>query len=190
MTMRWTAALSILALIGATPAAAQDRVARPFEGGSVTLIVGVDGANRFSDWSAGATYGGQIGYDWQRNGLVVGVEGELTGSSNRQCSVRYSTSGGNSSLCVTTGRDAYVGGRIGTPIGDATLLYGKAGYTNVEQTFSARQTTSGTVDGFRLGAGIEHRVSDRSTLKAEYRYANYDGSYDRHQAVVGLGFRF
>ena len=74
--MRWTAALSILALIGATPAAAQDHVARPFEGGSVTLIVGVDGANRFSDWSAGATYGGQIGYDWQRNGLVVGVEGD------------------------------------------------------------------------------------------------------------------
>nr|WP_241769139.1 porin family protein [Sphingomonas melonis] len=188
--MRWTAALSILALIGAMPAAAQDRVARPFEGGSVTLIVGVDGANRFSDWSAGATYGGQIGYDWQRNGLVVGVEGELTGSSNRQCSVRYSTSGGNSSLCVTTGRDAYVGGRLGTPIGDATLLYAKGGYTNVEQTFAARQATSGTVDGFRLGAGIEHHVSDSTTLKAEYRYANYDGSYDRHQAVVGLGFRF
>ncbi|RTL20466.1 MAG: porin family protein [Sphingomonadaceae bacterium] len=190
MTMRLTAALSILALIGAVPAAAQDRVARPFEGGSVTLIAGVDGANRYSDWSAGAVYGGQIGYDWQRDGLVVGVEGELTGSSNRQCNVSYSTSGGNSSLCVKAGRDAYVGGRVGTPIGAATLLYGKVGYTNVEQTFAARQTTSGTVDGFRLGAGVEHHVSDRTTLKAEYRYANYDGGYDRHQAVVGLGFRF
>ena len=76
------------------------------------------------------------------------------------------------------------------PIGDATLLYGKAGYTNVEQAFAARQTTSGTVNGYRLGAGVEHHVSDRRTLKAEYRYAHYAGSCDRDQVVVGLGFRF
>lgn len=46
------------------------------------------------------------------------------------------------------------------------------------------------MDGVRGGVGVEQKLGKSVSLKAEYRYSNYDGPYSRNQGVVGLGFRF
>ncbi|HWK36757.1 porin family protein [Sphingomonas sp.] len=190
--MRLIAASLLLSAFAAAPALAQDK---PFEGPSATAIAGVD----VSEHRAGLLYGGQIGYDWQTDSnLVFGVEGEATGSTSRDCVDGVSGSGGATRQCFKTGRDFYAGGRIGTVVGGSTLLYAKGGYTNARRSYEYSDSATpandyqiaGNSDGFRVGAGVEKRIGDKMLVKAEYRYSNYDGGQDRHQGLVGLGFRF
>lgn len=185
------ASLPLFAL--ATPAFAQD-ADRAFDGASATAITGVDVSSSVGNDDTGVIYGGQLGYDWQRGKTVLGVEAEASGSSAKGC-------GGTTLFryCTKQDRDLYVGGRIGRVVGDSTLLYAKAGYTNsrVTGTYVDNTTTpstsgsgSSTSDGVRAGVGIEQKLGSNVALKAEYRYSNYEGSYSRNQGVVGLGFRF
>ena len=52
------------------------------------------------------------------------------------------------------------------------------------------------MEGFRVGAGAEFKLSNNMYLKGEYRYSNYgkidgyDIDIDRHQVVAGVGIRF
>jgi outer membrane immunogenic protein len=62
------------------------------------------------------------------------------------------------------------------------------------------------LDGWRAGAGIEHKLGDNIYVKGEYRYSQYregeveapsglesdrfDVDVDRHQVVFGVGARF
>jgi outer membrane immunogenic protein len=181
----------MLSALAAVPALAQDK---PFQGPSVTVIGGVDVGQSFDQAKAGVLYGGQLGYDWQSNNIVFGIEGEVTGATTKKCT----SSGGTISACQKADRDLYIGGRIGTVVGESTLLYAKAGYANGRQVFEIRDSATpsnnysngGTSDGIRVGAGIEKRIGKNLTAKTEYRYSNYGGDYSRHQGVVGLGFRF
>ena len=51
-------------------------------------------------------------------------------------------------------------------------------------------TDSANADGVRVGAGAEYAIGPNSYVKAEYRYSNYEGGFERHQALAGFGFRF
>ena len=196
--IRLFAATIALSAFGATPALAQTASDKPFQGPSVTAIGGVDDSQWYDGAKAGALYGGQVGYDWQSAGIVFGVEGEVTGATGTHCVTIYHVGGGTDRSCVSPRRDFYAGGRIGTVVGESTLLYAKAGYSNAGLGFDYRPGGTGpashlgnaTADGFRVGAGIEQRLGGNLTLKAEYRYSNYEGGYSRHQGVMGLGFRF
>ena len=62
------------------------------------------------------------------------------------------------------------------------------------------------LDGYRVGAGVEHAMGRKAYVKAEYRYSNYGDARleyangantdnfsvdtDRHQVVIGAGVRF
>jgi len=196
--MRPFFAALMLSVLGAAPAFAQDESDTAFAGPSVTLIGGIEAAQWFGDAQAAAVYGGQLGYDWQSGGLVLGIEGEVSGGTSRNCTTIHYVAGGADRSCVEPGRDLYVGGRVGKVLGDTTLLYAKAGYSNVHQAFelrdqgtgSLRSSASDTIGGYRVGIGIEKQLGQIFLLKTEYRYSNYEGDYSRHQAVVGLGLRF
>ncbi len=176
--MRYFTAALVLSVLGATPALAQETSDRPFEGATATAIAGVDLNVQFGSAQAGVLYGGQLGYDWQRGGTVFGIEGEVTGASTRDCSdnvvapARY---------CDKAGRDLYVGGRLGQVIGDSTLLYLKAGYTNYRDnidyvdggTGANSYSGSGVLSGVRGGVGIEQAIGKNLLIKAEYRYSHY-----------------
>lgn len=190
--MRLFAASLLLSAL-ATPALAQNSD-KPFDGASATAITGVDFTSEPGNNNTGVVYGGQLDYDIQRGKTVFGVEGELTGSTSKGC-------GGSAifSYCTKQDRDLYVGGKIGRVVGDSTLLYAKVGYTNNRLTGSyvdntTTPATSGrgasTLDGVRGGVGVEQKLGKAVSLKAEYRYLNYEGSYSRNQGVVGLGFHF
>lgn len=213
---------ALLAGSVAAPAVAQQAEINPgFTGPRVGGIVGygqlgsgedpeagIENDGRGDQSIEGVTYGVDGGFDFAIGGLVAGVEAEYSESSGRQDideSVALPFSGR-----IETGRDLYVGGRLGFLATPQTLLYGKAGYTNtsIESAFEDaddRFEFDTNIDGYRLGAGVEQLFGEKFYGKLEYRYSNYskldfsdddDQDFqtsidaDRHQVVAGLGIRF
>ncbi len=191
--MKYLIGPALVAGAFAAPALARDdrppapQEARDFDGARLEAVIGSDGE---------LTYGGGLGYDFQSGKAVFGIEGEALFSSARECETLMSNI--QDRLCAEAGRDLYVGGRVGFAIGARTLLYGKAGYTNlrVKDTYDPG-TSGGTVfeltrelDGIRVGAGIEQKIGGSLSVKGEYRYSNYEAGSRKHDVVVGLGLRF
>ena len=198
--MRKLVLAALAASAMATPAFAQDAT---FTGPRVEALVGYDTASDGTDGDAGSsdgvTYGGAIGYDFQIGGAVIGAEAELTGSSVDTRADSLLVAGDR--LVADMGRDIYVGARAGVAITPTTLLYAKGGYTNAKvnttyETGTTRTEISEDMEGFRVGAGAEFKLSNNMYLKGEYRYSNYgkidgyDIDIDRHQVVAGVGIRF
>jgi outer membrane immunogenic protein len=211
-------AAAVAASAIATPVFAQE-VDPTFTGPRIGVIGGYDqltpGSTEDSDIDGeqkvdGFLYGVDIGYDFSIGGLVAGIEGEITDSTGK---VRPDSANpgyigfGN----VSTGRDLYAGVRVGGLVTPRTLLYAKGGYTNQRLNVLASNGTTEreeqfNLDGWRIGAGLEHAVSNNVYAKVEYRYSNYsEGNFefangattssfdidtDRHQVVAGVGFRF
>ena len=193
------AAATVAAASFAVPAFAQDGAT--FTGPRAEAVVGWD---RVSDGSgqgssSGVTYGGQIGYDFQAGAAVFGVEGELTGSTTDTRADDLLVAGDR--LKVSAGRDLYVGGRLGFAVAPRAMIYAKAGYTNARINTDYTVGTATTsdhenLDGYRLGAGAEVKLSGKTYLKGEYRYSHYGDArgynidLDRHQVLGGIGVRF
>ncbi|MES2986490.1 MAG: outer membrane beta-barrel protein [Pseudomonadota bacterium] len=200
MRTKFIAAALIASSALAAPAFAQD--AAPFTGPRAEAIVGwdrvEDGSTANGDRADGVVYGGQIGYDFQAGSAVLGIEGEATGASTRQTEHNVIVPGDR--YRVKAGRDLYAGVRVGFTVGDKALIYAKGGYTNAAIDTSYRTPTTTfradeNVDGWRLGAGTEVKLTDKVYAKAEYRYSKYDSdstgiNAKRHQVVGGLGVRF
>ena len=203
----------------AAPAFAQD-APTTFTGPRAGVILGYDqiqpGRGPDSDIGSdhraqGLTYGGDLGYDAAiGNSLVIGAEGEVTGSTGK-----VSNSPTNAAALgygrVKAGRDLYIGGRVGVRAAPSTLIYAKGGYTNQRLDLTASDGTTETgahynLDGYRVGAGVEQAIGGKAYAKVEYRYSNYgdarleypngantnnfDVDTDRHQIVAGVGVRF
>lgn len=198
---------ALLAAAAAVPAFAQDRA--PFTGPHIEALVGYENINVPNDGQkgkSGVMYGGSAGFDFQAGGAILGIEGEVSDSSNRTRDFGVVTAGDQ--FRVDTGRDLYVGARIGFAAAPGTLIYAKGGYTNLrlKQTYTApgfSAVQKNNLDGYRLGVGVEQKFNlfgPSGFVKAEYRYSNYknlndgaanlDVDLDRHQAVLGVGIRF
>ena len=213
-----TLALLAAPLISAAPALAQD-TNPTFTGPRVEATLGYDHVGAGSSVSNnndrddqkidGLLYGGGVGYDLAVGSLLVGVEGEATGSTARSGRNDYTSTFGFGR--VRQGRDLYVGGRVGILASPTVMVYAKGGYTNSRLRVLAGDTntttdTSFNLDGYRIGAGVEHAIGPNSYAKVEYRYSNYsrgnidfpngatsgrfDVDTDRHQVAASYGFRF
>jgi len=168
------------AAIAATPAFAQDNGAA-FSGGHVEAITGYDHVS--DGGGSGVLYGIGAGYDYRTRNAVVGIEGEVLESTTGECA-------GNT--CVDASRDFYIGGRVGAVVAPNVLLYGKIGYSNARvQVTTGNVSDSTNLDGVRAGAGLEWQFRNSPlSLRAEYRYTNYEQGVERHQGTLGLAFRF
>lgn len=205
--MRTIMISALLAATAATPALAQERA--PFTGPHVEALVGYENINVPNDGEkgkSGVTYGGAAGFDFQAGGAILGIEGEVSDSSNKTRDFNVVAAGDQ--FRVDTGRDLYVGARIGFAARPGTLIYAKGGYTNLrlKSTYSLAGVSASeknNLDGYRIGAGVEQKFNlfgPSGFIKAEYRYSNYknlndgasniDVDLDRHQAVLGVGVRF
>ena len=191
------------ALAAAAPAAAQTTTGQPFTGFRVEGLIGYDSLNdrqgKDNSSSDGVLYGAGIGYDIPAGPVILGAEGEITGSSSDTRSNNVTVPGDQFRLGA--GRDLYASARVGYIISPVALGYVKAGYTNAK--FDARYTNAGVtnvnsqeVGGYRLGAGLEYAISPNTFVKGEYRYSHYDEldgvgiNPNRHQLLAGLGLRF
>jgi outer membrane immunogenic protein len=195
--------LAAVATIGlAAPAFAQTNGA-PFTGLRIEGVAGYDalkdGHGQDSSTSDGVVYGGAVGYDVQVNNLIVGGEGELTGSTSDTRTDDLFVAGDR--LRVSAGRDLYAGARVGFVFTPTTMVYAKGGYTNARVNArydigNTRTEDNVNLDGFRLGAGLEQQIGASTYVKGEYRYSHYgradgfDIDADRHQLVAGVGMRF
>ncbi|MBB4618955.1 outer membrane protein [Sphingomonas abaci] len=212
------AVVCVAGVLVAAPAFAQE-VNPTFTGPRVEATLGWDHVNAGSNAQGtgrshrnidGLVYGGGIGYDIATaGGVVLGAEGEITGSTAKSDRYDYTQDFGYGR--VKAGRDLYAGVRVGILASPTTLVYVKGGYTNAKLNVLAGNTdtttdTSFKLDGWRVGAGAEHALSSNSYAKVEYRYSNYgrgrvnysdggtsgafDVDTDRHQVVASYGFRF
>ena len=147
------------------------------------------------------TYGAQLGYNWQYNSLVLGIEADINGLTGRNRSNgsfvfagpplgaagRYTFNNGNSSNYFGTVR-----GRVGYAI-DRLLLYvtgglafGGSGGNSVSASFfpgppfaatpDARFTTGGGSRnnrvGYAFGGGLEYAFTNNWSVKGEYLYVH------------------
>lgn len=192
--MRKLILAALAASAAATPAFAQDAT---FTGPRAEAIVGWDHVSDDSINNGsrdGVVYGGQLGYDYQTGKAVFGVEGEVTGSTAKNTANGVLVAGDR--LKSSTGRDLYAGVRAGFVVGERALIYAKGGYDNARFNSEYTSTTGtiedhDTLEGWRLGAGAELKLTDKAYLKGEYRYTNYGGvSGERHQVLGGVGVRF
>jgi outer membrane immunogenic protein len=220
-------AAALLAGSAATPAFAQDT--GTFTGFRVEGIAGYDilksgdsdddnvdsNDNNGDESIEGVAFGAGAGFDFDLGNLVAGVEAEYLESSGEQ-EFDEAIDGVNFTGGIETGRDIYVGARLGFKATPSTLVYVKGGYTNlsIEGNFGNtgdRFEFDTNADGWRLGAGIEQLFGPNMYGKVEYRYSNYtnldysddfdlddfeaedfdtDIDLDRHQVVAAVGIRF
>jgi outer membrane immunogenic protein len=190
--------LVVVALTIATPPAfAQDGDA--FEGPWVAATAGYDTFNGDGSESAdGIVYGIVLGYDFSLGGVFLGVEAELGKSSVSASGSDVLVTGDE--LSFNVGRDIYAGIRVGVPVSETVLAYGKAGYTNqrISATYTLDdfiETASDNIGGYRLGAGVEFDLGE-PFARIEYRYSDYGSFSDtdletsRHQVMLTAGLRF
>jgi len=198
--MRFLIASALLASAAiATPALAQDGPAsapegKEFQGFKILAVTGIDHVTGSGDNQTGLSYGGVVGYDYQAGKAVFGVEGEIDGSTAKDC-VNNAVAAGDR-LCVKAGRDLYAGVRAGVVVGNKALLYVKGGYANgrIDATYTLNNATTKSgqnLDGWRVGTGVELPVANNLLVRAEYRYTNYsDTDLARHQGLIGVGVKF
>ena len=170
-----------------------------------TVSDGTDSFSR-SEGRDGVTYGGELGYDYAINHLVLGGYVGLEGSSTKACGELY----GQDQICLRAGRNITVGARVGYAFEGTTMIYAKGGYTNAQikadyedyELILPDFRESESVDAFHVGAGLEAGLPGGVYGRLEYVYTGAgetsvqieDVSFGvkphRHQAVFGLGVRF
>lgn len=152
------------AAVSAAPAAAQVSAdQQTFTGFRVGANIGF--ADEDILGTEAFTYGAEVGYDYDFGGAVVGATVELQDSDE-------------------TDRDISVVGRAGAKANPNLLVYGLAGYSNLE-VFDGFD-----IDGVRLGVGAELATARNVLVKVEQRYTNYEMGAEAWQTVLGVGLRF
>jgi outer membrane immunogenic protein len=130
------------------------------------------GGTEFGNPSGGLV-GGTVGYNYQINQFVVGVEGDLDWADIQ----KSQTFGDGSTSKATLDSLGHVLGRLGFAY-DRALFYAVGGYAggNVNASFNdvplgLALSNSGWQNGYAVGAGIEYAVTPNVSVKAQYLYS-------------------
>lgn len=154
----------------------------------------------------GIVYGGELGFDAALGRRVtVGGYAGLEGTNVDPC---YGV--GTAAVCAEPRLGLTLGGRLGLAVSPNALLYVKGGYSLSRLRLTAADAavpannfrSTGNLNGFHLGAGIEAAMSSRVYGKLEYVYTRFGGyddedlgidnsdvNVDRHQVKAGVGIR-
>lgn len=160
-----------------------------------------------SDYDSSFIGGGYVGFNWQINQFLVGVEGDGNGVNlSKYGNCLYQSFGvGNPEpgSCFIPAYDfelqspwqAAARARVGW-IWAQTLFYvaGGVAFTEVKATYTTydnyppvgSQTFHDTYVGSTAGVGAEFKFNDHWVARAEYRYDNYGST--RHLVTQGGGF--
>ncbi len=117
--------------------------------------------------------GGQIGYNWQTDQWVWGIEGDISAAG---------MDGATGAVTADEEWIATIRGRVGYTW-DQWLLFASAGvaFTGVEAA-AGGIADDNTHTGWTAGAGIEYGFNQNWTMRAEYLYIDFD---DEFYAVAG-----
>ncbi len=162
--------------------------------------IGINGGYGWSNSTftkpEGGFGGGQIGYNWQRDRFVFGLEGDIQAAD-------ISGRAYNPFLDATARTDtnwfSTVRGRLGFANGPI-LIYGTGGLAVAE--FDTRFNSgdfsfhnSETKAGYAVGGGVEWAFAPNWSMKAEYLYLGFgddknDINQDFQTVRVGLNYKF
>jgi outer membrane immunogenic protein len=164
--------------------------------------------------SNGGLVGGEIGYDVQTGGWIVGVEGDFSWTNFGDSTTNIlpeDLATGRPQLTFATNYQmdwiSTVRGRIGIPL-DHFLIYGTGGLAFADVSMGQTVTVgtfgqlAGSADktktGWTLGGGAEYALCDNITLRAEALWfdlgkidvrastPNFDAAVDVDQKVEGV----
>lgn len=140
----------------------------PFNWGG--LYAGLNLGGGFSDVS-GVVFGGQVGYNWQINQLVFGVETDIQFSSQDDSSTIAGFAATQDLNWFGTFR-----GRVGYAVWDRWLPYFTVGLA-----YGGRETTlrgvsnSNTSVGWAIGLGVDYAINQSWSARLEYLHVSLDG---------------
>ena len=167
----------------------------------------------FSSGHSGGTFigGGQIGYNWQFNQFVFGLEGDIDGKSLK---VTNAVPVPGAPFATLEGR-ARVEGSVRARGGlafDRVLVYATGGWavTDVRVTGCGAATCVSddqALNGYTVGGGAEFALTNAVSLGVEYRYSDFgreafnlgtvaggavttNADLREHQVTGRLNFRF
>jgi outer membrane immunogenic protein len=143
--------------------------------------------------TSGVVGGGLIGYNYQIGQFVLGVEGDLTGSSNQG---RFTTANGIGSVNTQYGFGAGIRGRLGYAF-DRTLVYATGGwaYEDISHTYNywaggaLRNPNSNTGrSGYTVGGGVEYAFNYNWSARLEYRWSDYGKFVQTYDNLVSVQY--
>jgi len=182
---------SLLAATTLVPAAAS---AQSFEGPYVGVQAGWNHDIAINDDRDSVVAGVYGGYDKEvAPNIVLGAEAGFSLAA----SDRIGPSGPDAAR-IDPLHSFDFSARAGYVVGEKNLLYVHGGYQNSRArvtTTLANLTTSDqqTFDGWFVGGGAERKLFDNVSARLEYRYSDLGSenrTYDRHQVLAGVSYRF
>jgi outer membrane immunogenic protein len=156
---------------------------------NVEFPTGIIFASRSAE---GVIGGGHVGYNYQVNQWVLGVEGSVDGTS---LSKTFTPSGTIFPLFpafgVTYKTEVPIQGSIRGRLGvawDRVLLYATGGvaFAGVDATYTSpvrSLSRSTTRVGWTVGGGLEYAVTNNWSVRVEYRYSDF-GAYSNDVGAV------
>jgi len=167
------------------------------------LYAGVHAGYGEAGDASGFVGGGQIGYNWQSQQLVYGLEADISlsdisaeGSASVPGLVTVS---GSASIDFM----ATVRGRLGVLIEPRLLVYGTVGVAfasgetrlqanvPVMPQLSGSASTSESATGLAYGIGVEGKLSDTMSARIEYlALTNFDDFNDDGIGIIRAGLNF
>ncbi|WOJ90863.1 porin family protein [Methylocapsa polymorpha] len=160
-----------------------------------------------STQTEGVIGGAHIGYNWQINQFVLGLEGRVDGTSlSKSTQPVYHLQYNVTTAAPVQGA---ILGRVGYAF-DRTLVYATGGgvYSWIQNTYNVlgiNNSFSTSRSGWTVGGGVEYGVDNNWSLRAEYRYTKlgytYDGTivfpnvfqshrWTQNQVQVGFSYKF
>jgi len=130
----------------------------------------LSGAPRSGDLDgSGGLFGGTLGYNWQNNQVVFGIEGDLDWSNikgNATCRGGLTCSVRNEWLGTVRGRVGYAMDRV------MPYITGGLAFGDVNARATGFPGASDMRTGWTLGGGVEFALSAPWTAKLEYLYVD------------------
>lgn len=128
---------------------------------------------RDDDQVDGVIGGGQVGYNWQIQNWVLGLEGQFSGSGAKADETLGGLSGSTDVNWLGS-----VTGKLGYVVGNNVMLYGKGGFAFADYDYSvtngALSASAGkTRTGWTVGGGAEWMFAPAWSAMVEYQYYDF-----------------
>ncbi|SFK10043.1 outer membrane protein [Methylocapsa palsarum] len=140
----------------------------------------------------GVIGGAHVGYNLQLNQFVIGLEGDVDGTSMSKSGTHFFTpygglAQGSTSFNVSHSVEGSIRGRLGYAW-DRVLVYATGGVAfagfngnacsnfntiDTGEFFGGCASNSGTRVGWTVGGGLEYAVTNNWSVRAEYRYSDF-----------------
>jgi outer membrane immunogenic protein len=161
------------------------------------------------------SYGGEVGFDIDLGGFVVGAYAGADFSNAREGFDFNTATPAEPRLTLEAGRNLYAGARVGVVVAPNVMLYGKGGLSR-GRLRDVRNTSAGTTtinyptnednfDGYHFGGGVEFSLGGMVYVRGDYMHTRYEDltlpvqtnaaqtletHFNRNQVTAALGIRF